>query len=175
MTLWSHGRPPFGRMKSTMQKRRAEVGTLLLSFLVCARKTVLSKPPHPSPAQPWASLDPLLQPAAPRAGFQLGESGWIPRSVLPVSLDCLCGVSFHSHVPRAPRGTGFAARLILKSRAWGRWGMEGENSSVSHCPQVPSAALVHKAGDVKKKKKVILLAHGKQIRVVFGPRLGGRI
>lgn len=111
-----------------------------------------SFPNHPSPAQPRASLDPLPQPAAPGAGFQLGESGWIPRSVLPVSLGCLCGVSFHSHVPRAPRGTGFAARLILKSRAWGRSGMEGENSSVSHCPQVPSAALVHKAGDVKKKK-----------------------
>ena len=128
-----------------------EVGTIL-SFLVCARKTVLSKPPQPSPA--LGIPGPSSTASGPRSWLSAGWI-WLDPTLGPA---CVFGLPlwsevFHSRVPNAPRGTGFAARLILESRAWGRSEMEGENGSVSHCPQVPSAALVHKAGDVVKKKK----------------------
>ena len=157
------------------EEPKQEAGTSLLDFLVCARKTVLlSKAPQSSPGHPGSPFRSQRPPELALSWVNL--VGGHARSCL-----CLWTASvervFHSPVPSAPRGTGFAEHLILKSRASGRSGMEGENGSVSHCPQVPSSALVHKAGDVVFffLKKAILLAHGKQIRVVFGPRLGSRI
>lgn len=136
------------------------------SFLFTPEKWSSFPTPHPTPrpGYPWI---PLWQPGAPRAGFHscvnlVGSHAWSFLCLWTVSL----GQVFHSPVPSAPKGSGFAARLIMKSRAWGRSGMEEENSSVSHHPQVPSTASTHKAA---------LLAHGKQIWVVFGPRLGGLI